>query len=45
VLFATIVFVFMNPAGMRLGFGTPLSARTFFAATLGGWTTVGWTSA
>jgi drug/metabolite transporter (DMT)-like permease len=33
VLFATIVF--MNPAGMRLAFGTPLSARTLIAATLG----------
>jgi drug/metabolite transporter (DMT)-like permease len=33
VLFSTIVF--MNPIGMRLAFGTPLSARTFVAATLG----------
>jgi drug/metabolite transporter (DMT)-like permease len=33
VLFATIVF--MNPAGMRLVFGAPLSARTLIAATLG----------
>jgi drug/metabolite transporter (DMT)-like permease len=33
VMFSTIVF--MNPAGMRLAFGTPLSARTFIAATLG----------
>jgi drug/metabolite transporter (DMT)-like permease len=33
VLFATIVF--MNPAGMRLAFGVPLSARTLIAATLG----------
>jgi drug/metabolite transporter (DMT)-like permease len=33
VLFSTIVF--MNPAGARLAFGTPLAARTFIAATLG----------
>jgi drug/metabolite transporter (DMT)-like permease len=33
VLFATIVF--MNPLGMRLVFGTPLSARILIAATLG----------
>jgi drug/metabolite transporter (DMT)-like permease len=33
VVFSTIVF--MNPIGMRLAFGTPLSARTFIAATLG----------
>jgi drug/metabolite transporter (DMT)-like permease len=33
VLFATIVF--MNPAGMRLTFGAPLSARTLIASTLG----------
>lgn len=33
VLFSTIVF--MNPIGMRLAFDTPLSARTFVAATLG----------
>jgi drug/metabolite transporter (DMT)-like permease len=33
VLFSTIVF--MNPVGMRLAFGTPLSARTLIAATLG----------
>ena len=33
VLFSTIVF--MNPAGMRIAFGTPLSARTLIAATLG----------
>ncbi len=33
VVFSTIVF--MNPIGMRFAFGTPLSARTFIAATLG----------
>jgi drug/metabolite transporter (DMT)-like permease len=33
VLFSTIVF--MNPVGMRLAFGTPMSARTLIAATLG----------
>jgi drug/metabolite transporter (DMT)-like permease len=33
VLFATIVF--MNPAGMRLAFGAPLSARTLIAAAMG----------
>src|SRR3984893_13582611 len=33
VLFSTIVF--MNPAGMRLAFGAPLSARTLIAATMG----------
>jgi len=33
VLFSTIVF--MNPAGMRLAFGTPLSTRTLIAATMG----------
>jgi drug/metabolite transporter (DMT)-like permease len=33
VLFSTIVF--MNPAGMRLAFGTPLSIRTLIAATMG----------
>jgi drug/metabolite transporter (DMT)-like permease len=33
VVFSTIVF--MNPIGMRFVFGTPLSARTFIAATLG----------
>jgi drug/metabolite transporter (DMT)-like permease len=33
VLFSTIVF--MNPVGMRLAFGTPLSPRTLIAATLG----------
>ncbi len=33
VLFSTIVF--MNPIGMRIAFGTPLSTRTFVAATLG----------
>ena len=33
VLFSTIVF--MNPAGMRLAFGTPLSTRTLIAATIG----------
>jgi drug/metabolite transporter (DMT)-like permease len=33
VVFSTIVF--MNPIGMRFAFGTPLSARTFVAATLG----------
>jgi drug/metabolite transporter (DMT)-like permease len=33
VVFATIVF--MIPVGMRIAFGTPLSARTFVAATLG----------
>jgi drug/metabolite transporter (DMT)-like permease len=33
VLFSTIVF--MNPLGMRLAFGTPLSGRILVAATLG----------
>lgn len=33
VVFATIVF--MNPLAMRLVYGTPLTARTLFAATLG----------
>ena len=33
VVFSTIVF--MSPIGMRLAFGTPLSARVFVAATLG----------
>ena len=33
VLFSTIVF--MNPFGMRLAFGTPVTARTLIAATLG----------
>ena len=33
VVFSTIVF--MNPIGMRFSFGTPLSARMLFAATLG----------
>jgi drug/metabolite transporter (DMT)-like permease len=33
VLFSTIVF--MNPIGMRLAFGTPLSGRTLIAAMLG----------
>jgi drug/metabolite transporter (DMT)-like permease len=33
VLFSTIVF--MNPAGVRLAFGTPLSTRTLIAATIG----------
>lgn len=33
VLFSTIVF--MNPISMRLAFGTPVSARTLVAATLG----------
>ena len=33
VVFATIVF--MSPVGMRLAFGTPMSARTLVAATLG----------
>ena len=33
VVFSTIVF--MSPVGMRLAFGTPLSARTLVAATLG----------
>jgi len=33
VLFSTIVF--MNPVGMRLAFGTPVTARTLIAATLG----------
>ena len=33
VLFSTIVF--MNPVGMRLAFGTPLSTRTLIAATMG----------
>jgi drug/metabolite transporter (DMT)-like permease len=33
VVFSTIVF--MNPVGMRLAFGTPLSGRTLVAATLG----------
>jgi len=33
VVFSTIVF--MSPVGMRLAFGTPLSARTFVAAALG----------
>jgi drug/metabolite transporter (DMT)-like permease len=33
VLFSTIVF--LNPLGTRLFFGTPLSMRTFVAATLG----------
>ncbi len=33
VVFATIVF--MNPIAMRLVYGTPLTGRTFFAATLG----------
>jgi len=33
VLFSTIVF--MNPVGARLAFGTPLSAGTFVAATIG----------
>ena len=33
VVFSTIVF--MNPIGMRLAFGTPLTVRTLVAATLG----------
>ncbi|HVR93936.1 MAG TPA: DMT family transporter, partial [Casimicrobiaceae bacterium] len=33
VLFSTIVF--MNPVGMRLAFGTPVTARILIAATLG----------
>ena len=33
VLFSTIVF--MNPVGMRIAYGAPLSARTFVAAGLG----------
>lgn len=33
VLFSTIVF--LNPIGMRIFFGTPLTMRTFVAATLG----------
>ena len=33
VLFSTLVF--MNQAGMRIAFGTPLSLRTLIAATLG----------
>jgi drug/metabolite transporter (DMT)-like permease len=33
VLFSTIVF--MNPVGMRLAFGTPVTVRTLIAATLG----------
>ena len=33
VLFSTIVF--MNPLGMRLAFGTPVTARALIAATLG----------
>jgi drug/metabolite transporter (DMT)-like permease len=33
VLFSTIVF--MNPLGMKLAFGTPLSAQTLIAAMLG----------
>jgi drug/metabolite transporter (DMT)-like permease len=33
VVFSLITF--MNPIGMRLFFGTPMAARTFFAATLG----------
>jgi drug/metabolite transporter (DMT)-like permease len=33
VLFSTIVF--MNPFGMRLAFGKPVTARTLIAATLG----------
>ncbi len=33
VVFATIVF--MNPIAMRLVYGTPLTARTILAATLG----------
>lgn len=33
VLFSTIVF--LNPIGMRMFFGTPLTARTFIAAALG----------
>src|SRR5690348_12317202 len=33
VLFSTIVF--LNPIGMRLFFGAPLTVRTFVAATLG----------
>lgn len=33
VVFSTIVF--MSPVGMRLAFGTPMSARTLVAATLG----------
>lgn len=33
VLFSTIVF--LNPIGMRLFFGTPLTMRAFVAATLG----------
>jgi drug/metabolite transporter (DMT)-like permease len=33
VLFSTIVF--MSPVGMRLAFGTPLSARILIAATIG----------
>jgi drug/metabolite transporter (DMT)-like permease len=33
VLFSTIVF--MNPLGMRLAFGTPVTARILIAATLG----------
>ena len=33
VLFSTIVF--LNPIGMRVFFGTPLTARTFIAAAMG----------
>ena len=33
VLFSTIVF--LNPIGMRMFFGTPLTARTFIAAAMG----------
>lgn len=33
VLFSTIVF--LNPIGMRMFFGTPLTVRTFIAAALG----------
>lgn len=33
VVFATIVF--MNPIAMRLVYGTPLTARTFFCRNLG----------
>lgn len=33
VIFSTIVF--MNPVGMRLAFGTPISVRTLIAAVLG----------
>jgi drug/metabolite transporter (DMT)-like permease len=33
VLFSTIVF--LNPIGMRVFFGTPLTARTFVAAAMG----------